>query len=85
MKFQVQKGFTLIELLVVISVIGVLATVVFASLSSARDKARVARLTSDFQTLEKVLILTLIDEGRTDFWTETEIGLGGNPTFNAIY
>jgi len=79
------KGFTLIELLVVVAIIGILATVVLASLGAARDRARIAKLTSDFKTIEKALVMTLLDEGRTTFWLESEIGLGGNPTFDAIH
>src|SRR3989344_3996865 len=44
-------GFTLIELLVVIAIIGVLSTVVFASLNDSRSKSRNARRNSDVKQL----------------------------------
>ncbi len=42
MKIRASKGFTIIELLVVISIVGLLSSVVLASLASAREQARVA-------------------------------------------
>ncbi|GEM_PF-1539383 len=50
-------GFTLIELLVVIAIIGVLASVVLASLNSARAKARNARERSDVNQITLALEL----------------------------
>lgn len=52
-----RKGFTLIELLVVISIIGLLSSIVLASLNSARMKARDARRLQDMSQIQKALAL----------------------------
>lgn len=54
---QKRKGFTLIELLVVIAIIGILSSVVLASLNSARSKSRDARRVSDLKQLQLALEL----------------------------
>ncbi len=52
-----EKGFTLIELLVVVAIISLLASVVMASLSSARSKSRDAKRKSDLHQIQNALAL----------------------------
>ncbi len=56
-----QRGFTLIELLVVIAIIGTLSSVVLASLSTAREKARVAKAQAELKQLQLAIELLYDD------------------------
>lgn len=58
------KGFTLIELLVVIAIIGILSSVVLASLNSAREKSRDARRISDIKQIQIALEIYFDTEGQ---------------------
>lgn len=58
-----ERGFTLIELLVVIAIIGLLASIVLASLESAREKSRNARRVTDLKQYQLALELYYDENG----------------------
>jgi len=58
---QIKGGFTLVELLVVIAIIGLLSSVVLASLNSAREKGRDASRIGDMSQIRIALELYFDD------------------------
>lgn len=57
------KGFTLIELLVAISIIGLLSSIVLASLNVAKAKGRDAKRISDIRQIRTAIELYKADSG----------------------
>lgn len=58
------RGFTLIELLVVIAIIGLLASIILASVDNARSKGLDARKVEDFHSIALALALFYSTNGR---------------------
>lgn len=61
MKYNSSRGFTLIELLVVIAIIGILSSVVLASLNTARTKGNDAGVKANLNTVGTQAALYLSD------------------------
>ena len=94
MSFSTKRGFTLIELLVVIAIIGLLASVVIASLNSARQKGREARRIADIKSIQ--LALEMFFDAAGSYPTSTTLGAANltpnympgmptDPSTNAAY
>lgn len=78
------RGFTLIELLVVIAIIGLLATIVIASLSTVQGKARDTRRLEDVNSLQKGLALYLATNGAYPISVSTTTLTGADSVSTAL-
>lgn len=93
MKKSHHRGFTLIELLVVIAIIGLLSSVVLASLNTARNKAKDAAIREGVRQYSTLMALEYSETGvytglQPQTWVSTAAGcnalaLTGNYAANA--
>ena len=71
-----RKGFTLIELLVVVAIIGILSTVVFATIGGTRGRARDAKRLAEVKEIQ----LALAVEDTSSFSSQAMVGCASQNT-----
>jgi prepilin-type N-terminal cleavage/methylation domain-containing protein len=71
-----KRGFTLIELLVVIAIIGILASVILASLNTARAKAQDAKTKAELKQIQSALEMYYDKYGTYQVAGAGAVGLG---------
>lgn len=79
------KGFTLIELLVVIAIIGILASVVLLSLSSAKEKAADASVKSNLNSARNSAALYYLAQGAYSYNSTGSYYSGNCLTGNTVF
>ncbi len=77
---SVRRGFTLIELLVVIAIIGILSSVVLASLNTARAKGTDAKIQSEIRSVQVNAEIFYDNNGNSYGSANTGTTCGGSGT-----